>query len=126
MKPNIGKSNMSPSSIARVITENIRENNGLSESSGFKASEMVAMLQSLIQKHGDLNIVSGLDRSGYGEPVVDVIVHDDVKDATGKAMVVFDILLDDSSLVSMGSLGIDRENDIKPPPATFMKSGKGY
>lgn len=110
---------MSPSSIARVITENIRENNGLSESSGFKASEMVAMLQSLIQKHGDLNIVSGLDRSDYGEPVVDVVVHDDVKDATGKAMVVFDILLDDSSLVSMGSTydlnssGVDRR-DVPP------------
>lgn len=37
-------------------------------------SQLIAMLQQAQAEHGDLPVVSGLSRSGYGEDVEDVVV----------------------------------------------------
>lgn len=39
-----------------------------------KISEAIAALQSIQASYGDLDLVSGIDRSGYGEPVEDIEV----------------------------------------------------
>lgn len=37
-----------------------------------RASQIIEKLQTMIDEHGDQETVSGLDRTGYGEPVEDV------------------------------------------------------
>jgi hypothetical protein len=68
------------------------------------ASEVVAQLQKMIEAHGDHEVVSGVDRSGYGEPVEDVDFNEDerLQDIDGNPVKVFDLLLSDDSLCSVG------------------------
>ena len=64
-------------------------------------SEMIAALQALMAEHGDLQVVTGLSRSGYGEPVrdVQVVVATTLED--GREEKVVEIELDESSTHEM-------------------------
>ena len=71
-----------------------------------KASELVTMLQNNIKTHGDWDVVSGVHRSGYGEPVIDIFVWgpDDkspTKDMDGNVVPVFDLELSENSKVEV-------------------------
>lgn len=67
------------------------------------ASKLVEKIQDMINRHGDKHVVSGLDRSGYGEPVEDVdVVADNLFDANGEPLTVFDLILSDESSCAVG------------------------
>ena len=71
-----------------------------------KASELIGLLQRAVKEHGDLDIVSGVDRSGYGEPVTDLLIYSDkdkepTKGIEGNVIPVFDLELGDESLVAV-------------------------
>ena len=67
------------------------------------ASQIIEKLQAMIDEHGDQETVSGLDRSGYGEPVEDVeLVTANLVDIDGKPVTVFDLILSDSSSCAIG------------------------
>lgn len=65
-------------------------------------SELIEELQNVLLIHGDVQIVSGIDRSGYGEPVESIVVRDDVKTAEGDAVVVVDLVIGEDSIVAVG------------------------
>lgn len=66
------------------------------------ASELVEQLQAQIEQHGDHEVVSGLERTGYGEEVQDVRFADDPQDLEGNKVSVFDLVLADESLCAVG------------------------
>lgn len=66
------------------------------------ASELIKQLQTKIEKYGDLNVVSGLGRCGYGEPVDAVMFYNKARDTAGNITPVFDLVLSDNSLVAIG------------------------
>ena len=61
------------------------------------ASQLVEQLLDQIDQHGDHEVVSGVDRSGYGESVEDIVVPD-VRDFSGEPITVFDLVLADESI----------------------------
>jgi hypothetical protein len=67
------------------------------------ASEFVEMIKTAIEKHGDLPIVSGVNRTGYGESVVSVNHVPNTIDIDEKLTPVLDIRLHEESLVTLGS-----------------------
>lgn len=67
------------------------------------ASELIQVLQEMIEKHGDRPVVSGVARSGYGEPVVSVADEDeDMIDTRRLSCPVFDLVCSEESLVAKG------------------------
>lgn len=66
-----------------------------------KASQLVEALQEIIAKHGDLVVVSGVARSGYGETVLSVEIVT-AKTITDEDQTVIDLVLDDESTVAVG------------------------
>jgi hypothetical protein len=66
---------------------------------------MIRQLHDLIQANGDGEVVSGVARSGYGEPVTRVAVraarsfNDESGKHDGPVITVFDIELSDESIV---------------------------
>ena len=64
-----------------------------------KASELIETLTGLVTKHGDLEVVSGLDRTGYGEKVIKVVVAR-VTNLSGIGFDVIDIIPSDNTAVS--------------------------
>lgn len=69
------------------------------------ASQVVEQLQALIEQHGDQKVVSGLVRTGYGEPVVDVKLIDanfNLMDVDGEPTIVFDLILSHDSACAIG------------------------
>lgn len=67
------------------------------------ASQLVEQLQTAIAERGDHPVVSGLERSGYGEPVERVEVQtEQILDENGSPMTVVDLVLSEESLVAFG------------------------
>lgn len=66
------------------------------------ASELIRVLQELIEKHGDRPVVSGVDRTGYGESVESVNTEDKTVDADSEECPVFDLVCAEESLVAKG------------------------
>ena len=60
-------------------------------------SQLIFMLQKVMDKHGDLEVVSGLDRSGYGEPVVKAAVVNAVNSGNDEKELIVDLVLDKHS-----------------------------
>lgn len=87
-----------PAQIARLITENP---DVPAEAGKMKASQLVEALQEIIAKHGDLVVVSGVARSGYGETVLSVEIVT-AKTITDEDQTVIDLVLDDESTVAVG------------------------
>lgn len=67
------------------------------------ATELIQKLQELVEKHGDKEVVSGLERSGYGEPVWNVTYCDEnVWDTVSRPVRVFNVELSDESTCAIG------------------------
>lgn len=68
-----------------------------------KASELIVKLQSMIDEHGDLDVVSGIDRTGYGEPVENVdYVYQGLIDIDNEPFYAFNLVCSDTSLCVCG------------------------
>lgn len=63
-------------------------------------SDLVMRLNALLVSKGDMEVVSGLSRSGYGETILKLEVNKDVFDTEGKKTTVLDIVFRDESLVA--------------------------
>lgn len=72
-----------------------------------KISELITSLRETLAEHGDLDVVSGLDRSGYGEEIIDANVlngktmNEEAGDMTGPTIKVVDLKCSDESMVEM-------------------------
>lgn len=68
------------------------------------ASELIKRLEELIKENGDQRCVNGLDRTGYGEPVlkVEVVDGNNLMDIDGVSMMAFDLVLSDTSCCAVG------------------------
>lgn len=67
------------------------------------ASEVIAMLKAAIEKHGDLPLVSGVKRTGYGEAVIGLNLKENTVNLENQPTPVFDLVLCDDSSVATGS-----------------------
>jgi len=74
-----------------------------------KASTMIEVLKSLIEKHGDHCVVSGIDLTGYGSTVDRIVFMDNSEqpsmplvDAEGSHASVFDMVLSEDSSYAIG------------------------
>jgi hypothetical protein len=67
-----------------------------------KTSELIAELQLAMSVHGDLPVVSGMHRTGYGEPVSRINYEGNGKDAEDKPLPVIDLVLGNESIVAIG------------------------
>ena len=121
---NVGQAAAKPSSkpnenkeiqdIAKIITEDIRTNNGIILENQWDVPFPQPNFRSAVFRE----FFEFLEQKGINPPVA-VVGAGDLSRKEGRAIRYL------NSLVSE-FLGIDRENDIKPPPSSFMKSGKGY
>lgn len=66
-----------------------------------KASELVQQIQDQIAEHGDREVVSGVERTGYGEPVEAIVFATNTQNLNGKVIPVFDLILSDDSFVCL-------------------------
>jgi len=66
-----------------------------------KASELIQKLQEAMGEHGDLDVVSGVAVTGYGEPVRG-IARKTGQTLQGEEIAVLDLVLSDESLVAVG------------------------
>lgn len=62
-----------------------------------KASELIVLLEDMVATYGDLHVVSGVNRSGYGEAVDDVVM---IEGCTIDNLGVVDLVLSDESMVT--------------------------
>lgn len=62
-----------------------------------RASELIEVLEGMVREHGDLNVVSGVARSGYGEAVIDA----DLVEGPGVTGCWIDLILSEESCVSV-------------------------
>ena len=67
-----------------------------------KISELIEDLEIALREHGDLDVVSGVLRTGYGEPVEYTTVPDNTLDIEGNQREVLDLVLSESSDVAQG------------------------
>jgi hypothetical protein len=65
-------------------------------------SELIESLKESLATHGDLPVVSGCVRSGYGEPVMFIHLFTDTQDSDSVVTPVIDLVLSDESLVACG------------------------
>ena len=69
-----------------------------------RISQLLAELQHAQEAHGDIEVVAGLDRSGYGEPVtgwdaVNIrLLNDTTGNFDGEKQLVVNLILDESTL----------------------------
>jgi hypothetical protein len=108
------KENKEIQDIAKIITEDIRTNNGTILENQWDVPFPQPNFRSAVFRE----FFEFLEQKGINPPVA-VVGAGDLSRKEGRAIRYL------NSLVSE-FLGIDRENDIKPPPSSFMKSGKGY
>ena len=72
-----------------------------------KISELIMDLQQQLAKNGDMEVVSGVKRSGYAEPVIGMetqtvkLINPATSEFDGETEVVLDLSLDDSSYGSI-------------------------
>jgi hypothetical protein len=67
------------------------------------ASQVIEMIKAAIEKHGDLPLVTGVDRTGYGETIVDIKLASDTINIENQPTPVLDLILNENSLVATGS-----------------------
>lgn len=67
-----------------------------------KASKLIEHLERKIEEHGDLHVVSGMKRTGYGELVYDIVLETEGKTLGGGVVPVFDLIMEDTSFVAHG------------------------
>ncbi len=68
------------------------------------ASDLIKQLQEIVAEEGDFPVVSGLSRTGYGEPVTAVFVDADrVIDHLGGEARVIELELSEDSSFAKGS-----------------------
>lgn len=59
-------------------------------------TDLIASLTLILKEHGDLPVVSGLSRSGYGEPILQADVTE-AKNTNGETEKVVDLILCDET-----------------------------
>jgi len=68
-------------------------------------SKLIAQLEVVFAANGDLEVVTGLTRTGYGQPITNAHVRDgktfdeNNENFDGPSMTVLDLVDDDNSLV---------------------------
>ena len=62
-----------------------------------RISKALQDLLSILEKHGDIELVSGLSRSGYGEPIIEIKVKDAYPFGVNKKEKVVELILSDST-----------------------------
>ena len=62
-----------------------------------RISKALQDLLSILEKHGDIELVSGLSRSGYGEPIIEIKVKDAYPFGINKIEKVVELILSDST-----------------------------
>jgi len=66
-----------------------------------KATALIEQLQAAVDEHGDLEVVSGVTRSGYGEEVLSISCKT-AKTLEGQDIAVLDLVLSEESLCAVG------------------------
>jgi len=66
------------------------------------ANQLIQRLQELVKTEGDLPVVTGLTRTGYGEEILKVLVNKAAKNGLGEVEPTLDLVAANEGLVALG------------------------